>query len=123
MSSKVKLEIIGVFPTFYSPCKGVRRLITSACSFSITDDILKDYADDVSKTYKDICDLVKQLVNYFGDHLEVEAVDPTTPLGIWRSIKYRISRYPAFIINGKHKMIGVPSFEELKELITRVCIP
>jgi hypothetical protein len=112
----VKVEVLSIFPTFYSICRNCQPVLP-ASGLSITDDMLKGYPDEVRENYRRICNLAINLVNYFGDKIRVYAVDVSTPQGIWKSLRYGVKRYPTFIINGKHKITGIPSFEEIKTLI------
>lgn len=116
MRNIVKLEIIGVFPTFYTICKG-GQLAIPACGLSLINEIFKEYPDEVKETYKETCALALNLNNYFGRSIEIKAIDPSTPQGIWKSLKYRVKQYPTFVINGKRKIVGIPSYEEIKMLI------
>jgi len=112
----VKVEILSMFPTFYSICRDCQPLLP-ASGLSVIDEVLKEYPDEVRENYRRICDLAISLVNYFGDKIRIDAVDVSTPQGIWKSLRYRVKKYPTFIINGKHKITGIPSFEEIKTLI------
>jgi len=116
MRDIVKLEIIGVFPTFYTICKG-GQLAIPACGLSLINEIFKEYPDELKETYKEICALAFNLNNDFGSSIEIKAIDPSTPQGIWKSLKYGVKQYPTFIINGKRKIAGIPSYEEIKSLI------
>lgn len=113
---QVKVEILSFFPTFYSICKGC-QLAISASGFHLTSEMFKEYPDNMKESYKEICNLAFNLSNYFGNHIKISAIDISTPKGIWKSLRYKIKKYPAFIINGKYKIIGIPSFEEIKEII------
>lgn len=113
---QIKVEILGVFPTFYSICRDCQRVLPASGLF-LTDEMLKGYPDEVRENYREICNLAFNLVNYFGDKIRISVIDASTPQGIWKSLRYRVKRYPVFIINGKHKIIGIPSFEEIKTII------
>jgi hypothetical protein len=112
----VKVEILSIFPTFYSICRNCQPLLP-ASGLSVIGEVLKEYPDEVRENYRRICDLTISLTNYFGDKVRIDAVDVSTPQGIWKSLRYRVKKYPTFIINGKHKITGIPSFEEIKTII------
>ena len=112
----VKVEILSIFPTFYSICRDCQPVLPASGLF-IMDEVLKGYPDEVRENYRRICDLAISLVKHFGDKIRIDAVDVSTPQGIWKSLRYKVKRYPTFIINGKHKITGIPSFEEIKTLI------
>ncbi len=105
-----------MFPTFYSICKDCQPLLP-ASGLSMINNVLRDYPAEVRESYMRICDLAFSLINYFGDKIKISAIDVSTPHGLWKSLKYRVRNYPVFIINGKHKIIGIPSFEEIKTTI------
>ncbi|MEM2541538.1 MAG: hypothetical protein QXX13_09770 [Candidatus Methanomethylicia archaeon] len=113
---QIKVEILSIFPTFYSICRNCQPLLPASGLF-IANNVLKDYPNDMKESYRKICDLALSLVNYFGDKIRISATDVFTPKGLWKSLRYRVKQYPVFIINGKHKIVGIPSFEEIKTII------
>ena len=50
--------------------------------------------------------LVVELINRFRDGIVIHVIDPQSLPGIFKSIRYRVRKYPAFIIDGKKLVVG-----------------
>lgn len=86
-------------------------------NLNLHSDTLKSYPDDVQEEYFKLSSLVRDVQSYFGHHIKIKVIDPTTFEGIYKSIKYRTRKYPSFVINGKEKRVGWMDAEELKNFI------
>jgi hypothetical protein len=42
----------------------------------------------------------------FGEHLCIRVIDPQSPEGFYKSLRYWVRRYPTFIINRRKKYTG-----------------
>ena len=47
-----------------------------------------------------------ELISHFSDDIAIHVIDPQSLKGIISSIKYRVRKYPTFIIDGKEMVIG-----------------
>jgi len=50
--------------------------------------------------------LVVELIKRFRDGIVIHVIDPQSLPGIFKSIRYRVRKYPAFIIDGKELVVG-----------------
>ena len=51
-------------------------------------------------------DIRFDLADYYGERLAIKVIDPQSPEGLLKSLRYRIRRYPTFVIDGKDKVVG-----------------
>jgi hypothetical protein len=51
-----------------------------------------------------------------GNQLHIRVIDPQSPEGLYKSLRYWVRRYPAFIINRKTKVTGW-DLESLERLL------
>lgn len=42
----------------------------------------------------------------YGGRLHVRVVDPQSPEGFFKSLRYRVRRYPTFVVNRRTRFVG-----------------
>jgi len=67
---------------------------------------LGEYPQDLLEEHQQLSTLVVELINRFREGIIIHVIDPQSLSGIFKSIKYRVRKYPAFIINGKELILG-----------------
>jgi hypothetical protein len=67
---------------------------------------LGEYPLDLLEEQQNLSTLVVELISHFRDDLAIHIIDPQSLKGIITSIKYRVRKYPTFIIDGKEFVIG-----------------
>jgi len=67
---------------------------------------LGEYPQDLLKEHQQLSALVVELINRFRDGIVIHVIDPQSLPGIFKSIKYRVRKYPAFIIEGEELIVG-----------------
>lgn len=105
------VEIIAYAPTQYFHCKhcefvwnaaqseGVKKFHTDALETSIPPDLMSEY--------RDLSDWVLGAVERFGGRVVFKVIDATSFEGLLKTLKYGLRKYPAVVIGGKEKFIGV----------------
>jgi hypothetical protein len=76
----------------------------------------QDYPPEWQEDYRRLGKLLEGLWRRFPQELEIELVDPQTPLGLYKSLRYGVTQYPTFILGGKKKVAGWQE-EELTKTI------
>ena len=66
------------------------------------DEYPQEWQDD----YRRLIDWVYDLAGRYGNHLLIKVIDPQSPEGLLKSLRYRVRRYPTFVIGGKTKVVG-----------------
>jgi hypothetical protein len=87
---------------------GVRDKYRRACTNEYPDD-WKQAVDYVSKWINEISSL-------YQHRIRIRVIDAQSPLGLWKQIRYRLFRFPAFIVDRKRTYIGW-DYAELESLI------
>jgi hypothetical protein len=49
---------------------------------------------------------LEELGTQYGPRLSIRVIDPQSPLGLFKSLRHWVRRYPAFIVNGREKYTG-----------------
>lgn len=101
--------------TFYSHCKHCMMLFDEA-DLRVHQKTFQDYPPEWQEDYRRLGKLLEGLWRRFPQELEIELVDPQTPLGLYKSLRYGVTQYPTFILGGKKKVAGWQE-EELTKTI------
>jgi hypothetical protein len=116
----VSVEVITYAPTVFTHCQhcevafgevGIgERLRRQEAAEALPDDLARDY--------QALSDWVHALLERHGPRVRVRVVDAASVEGFVRSLRNRVGRYPAVIVDGKDKRIG-SDFAALDPLIER----
>jgi hypothetical protein len=116
--SPVILEVLApMLSTVEMSCRG--------CGFIFGYVGLKDkYRNACTNEYPDEWKLAVdrlsrwlQEISYLYRHrIQIRVIDAQSPLGLWKQIRYRLFRFPAFIVNKRRTYIGWDS-GQLENLI------
>jgi len=68
------------------------------------DQMADNLPNDVMNDYRQLSDWIVGLVNRHGARLTVRVVDAASLEGFVKSLRYRVRRYPAVIIDGQEKL-------------------
>jgi hypothetical protein len=74
--------------------------------------------DDLTREYQVVSDWVHGLLERHGRRVRVDVLDAASIRGVVTSLRHRVSRYPAVIVDGHDKKIGL-DFAALDPLIDR----
>jgi hypothetical protein len=78
--------------------------------------------DDLAREYQDVSDWVHRLLERHPGRLAISVIDAASIEGIWRSLRHRVRRYPAMIVDGRETAIGT-DFEAVDRVIDRHLSP
>jgi hypothetical protein len=62
--------------------------------------------DDLQAEYSAIADWVAAAHARYGDQLRVKVVDVASVEGVFKAIRHRARRFPAFVVDGSERIIG-----------------
>jgi hypothetical protein len=72
----------------------------------VHQQILSEYPPDLLDDHKRLSALVVELINQFKDGIVIHVIDPQSLRGIFKSLRYRVRKYPSFIVNEKDLIVG-----------------
>jgi hypothetical protein len=67
---------------------------------------LDEYPPEWQDDYRRLTDWVCDLADRYGDRLLIKVIDPQSPEGLVKSLRYRVRRYPTFVVDGKTRIVG-----------------
>lgn len=66
------------------------------------DEVPREWQED----YQRLTEWVYGLADRYGDRIEIRVIDPQSPEGLVKSLRYRVRHYPTWIVNGKERVVG-----------------
>lgn len=87
---------------------GLRDKYRSAC----TDE----YPDDWKEAVNYLSKWINEIASLYKHRIRIKVIDAQSPLGLWKQLRHRVFRFPAFIVDEKRTYIGWDS-QQLEALI------
>jgi hypothetical protein len=107
MPIPIKLEILSLVPITYRQCSHCEQFYDqSGIGQQVHNQILAEYPQDLLEDHYRISSLVVELLNRFKDEIIVHIIDPQSLQGIFKSLRFRVRKYPTFIVDGQEMVIG-----------------
>jgi hypothetical protein len=104
----VNVTVVTYAPTIYRHCQhcevafqGVglgERIHREEAKDALPADLLDDF--------QGVSDWVHDLLERHGRGVSVAVVDAASMEGVWKSLRHRVRRYPAVIVDGREAAIG-----------------
>ena len=104
----MQLEILAYAPTEFYHCQhcevvwehlGVGRPIHA-------EQRAAGLPPDLQAEYDEIAAWVADAQARYGSRLTVNVVDAASMEGLWKSLRHRARRFPAFILDGRERVLG-----------------
>jgi hypothetical protein len=67
---------------------------------------LEEYPQEWQDDYRRLTEWVDELASRYGNRLQIKVIDPQSFEGLLKSLRYRVRRYPTFVIEGRTKVVG-----------------
>jgi hypothetical protein len=102
MDSPLKVEIIAYAPTAFYHCTHceVAWREMGASNHIHKEQVESSLPPDLADDYQAISDWVREVFRIYCDQLLIKVIDAASLEGFVLSLRHRIHRYPAIILNG-----------------------
>ncbi len=80
------------------------------------DQMASAMPKELTEEYAALSDWVRGVFDRYGTSLVVKVIDAASIEGFWKSLRYGMRKYPAFIVGGKDKYSG-SDFARVEQLI------
>ncbi|MEW6668151.1 MAG: hypothetical protein AB1512_23315 [Thermodesulfobacteriota bacterium] len=108
MLRPVLLEI--VMPTFGGTelaCRGCDLVLrTAGLKGRNRKASLEEYPEDWRQTIEKLSTWIKELARLYRHRIFIRIIDAQSPLGLWKQVRHRVFKCPAFIVNRKRTYTG-----------------
>ena len=103
----VYIEVVTNVLTVYSHCNSCRPIFyESGVEERVRKEALDDYPKDLKEEFLQLTDWIRDLARLYRHRIRVRIVDAKSMLGIYKSLRHRFRRYPAFIVNREDVVAG-----------------
>lgn len=112
------VEVITYAPTVFSHCQHCEVAFQE---MGIGERLRRVEAaaalpDDLAREFQAWSDWIHRLLERYGSRVRIKVVDAASIEGVVESLRHRVGRYPAVIVDGTEKRIG-SDFEALDRVI------
>jgi hypothetical protein len=104
----VQVEILAYAPTEFYHCQHC-EFVWHSVGFGQrirAEQRSEALPPDLQAEYTAIADWVGEAHARYGDQLEVKLVDVASIEGVFKAVRHRARRFPAFVVDGSERIIG-----------------
>jgi len=87
---------------------GLKSKYRNACT--------NEYPEDWKWAVGYLSEWIREVSSLYQHRIRIRVIDAQSPLGLWKQIRYKLFRFPAFIVDKKCTYIGW-DFQQLESLI------
>jgi len=103
----ILLEIVTQVLTSYDHCRHCEVFFDQAgLDKKFHHKEVNEYPADLKEEYAKLCEWMKELTRLYKHRLFIKLIDVQSFVGIYKSLRHGIRRYPTFIIEGKEVYTG-----------------
>ena len=103
----ILLEIVTKVITTYDHCRHCQVFFEEAgLGKKFHQKETDEYPSDLKEDYMKLSDWIRELTRLYKHRLLIKLIDVQSLLGIYKSLRYRIRKYPTFIVEGKETYTG-----------------
>jgi len=67
---------------------------------------INEYPEDLKQEYLQLSTWLKAVAAHYGRSVVIRLIDPQSLVGMGWLLRYRVRRYPTFILNREEKFVG-----------------
>jgi hypothetical protein len=103
----VLIEVVAPMPTDFRQCAACETIFHETPVGPIVhQQLLDDYPDEWKEDFERLSAWLTDLSRNFGAALQIKLVDPYSLEGFFKSVRFRVRRYPTFILASRKKYTG-----------------
>jgi len=103
----ILLEIVTKVLTSWGQCRRCKILFDQAgLDQKFRQGEMDEYPPDLVEEVTRLSDWIRELNRLYKHRLLIKLIDVQSPLGIYKSLRYRIRTYPTFVVEGKETYAG-----------------
>ncbi|HIQ02468.1 MAG TPA: hypothetical protein EYH30_10165 [Anaerolineales bacterium] len=102
----IRLEVIAPIPTAFRHCVHCEQVMDAQIGARVRLEMVQEYPSEFLEAFDRLMAWIDEITARFGPDLQVRVVDPQSPEGLWKCLRYGVRRYPAFIVQGRRRAVG-----------------
>jgi hypothetical protein len=101
------LEVITPTPTEFYHCLHCEQIFGQAdIGGKVRAEELERYPSDIREDITRLQTWLDEILERYKERIQIRIIDPASPEGLVISVRHWVRRYPTFLINRRHKVIG-----------------
>jgi hypothetical protein len=105
--SHVSVQVIAPVLTNFFHCMHCEQVFDRAgIGQQVHQEELEQYPKEVRQEAARLTDWLLDLSHHYGDLIHIRVIDPQSPEGLLKSVRYGVRKYPTFIVEGREKVVG-----------------
>ena len=103
----ISLEIVTRVLTTFDHCRHCEIFFDEAgLDKKFHQKEVNEYPPDLKEEFAKLSDWIRELTRLYKHRLLIRLIDVQSLLGIYKSLRHRIRKYPTFIVEGKETYAG-----------------
>ena len=102
----IQLEIVTKAITFFDQCRRCKIIFDQTGLNEKLQKEMDEYPEDLKEESMKLSDWIRELNQLYKHRLSIRLIDVQTPLGVYKSLRYRIRTYPTFIVEKRDTYTG-----------------
>jgi hypothetical protein len=103
ISIEVVTDVLGV----PDGCQACRLIFGEAgVEGQMNRETLDEYPRELKEEFLELSDWLRELTRLYKHRIRVVIIDTKSMLGVYKSVRHRFRKYPAFIVNGRDVVAG-----------------
>lgn len=103
----ILLEIVTNVMTSFGQCRRCNILFDQAgFNQKLRQKEMDEYPPDLKEELAKLSNWIRELNRLYKHRLSIKLIEAPSPLGVYKSLRYRIRTYPTFIVEGKETYAG-----------------
>ena len=103
----ISLEIVTRVLTTFDHCRHCEIFFDEAgLDKKFHQKEVNEYPPDLKEEFAKLSDWIRELTRLYKHRLLIRLIDAQSLLGIYKSLRHRIRKYPTFIVEGKETYAG-----------------
>jgi hypothetical protein len=105
--SHVSVQVIAPVLTNFFHCMHCEQVFDQAgIGRQVHQEELDQYPEDIKEDASRLASLLFDLSQRYGNQIHIQVIDPQSPEGLVKSVRYWVRTYPTFIVDGREKVVG-----------------
>lgn len=116
----VEVEVLVYAPTMFfhcQHCEFVWQQTDGAPRFH-KEQLESSIPEDLKQEYQRLSDWVLDVAEAYNGRVVFKIIDAASIEGVFKSLRYRVRRFPAMVVDGNEKVVGL-DLERARDLIER----
>jgi hypothetical protein len=73
---------------------------------NLIDNEINEYPEDLIDEVVRLSDWVRELIELYSNRIQIKVIDALSPLGLYKKLRYRIKKFPTFIVDRRETYSG-----------------